>query len=100
MSDDMSDNLTAIFLSSSNHLINGLVAIAIFVGLPWLILHYIAKFRGNRQLSAQDAEAFEHLGQKAMRMEQRMLALERILDAELPDWRQTHGIGARSHETI
>lgn len=95
-----SDDLMALLLSSSDRLINGLTAIVIFVGLPWLILHYIATFRGSRQLSAQDAEAFERLSQTAARMEQRMVTLERILDAEVPNWRHTADLGVRDHETI
>ena len=94
----MSDNLTAIFMSSSDQIINGLIAIVIFIGLPWLILHYVAKFRGDRQLHGQEAQAFEQLSRTAARMEQRMVMLERILDAEVPAWRQTNGIGTH-HET-
>jgi len=95
----MEDDL-AVMLPAVIHVINGLTAIVIFVGLPWLILHYVAKLRGNRQLNAQDAAAFERLNQTAMRMEQRMITLEKILDAEVPDWRQSDDIGARFHETI
>lgn len=73
----MSDNLTAILICF----------IVICVPL-WLALHYFSKTRATRHLNAQDAEAFETLSQTASRMEQRMLNLERLLDAEIPNWRQ------------
>jgi phage shock protein B len=44
--------------------------------------------RATRFLNAKDAEAFEHLSETAARMEQRMNNLERILDAEVPNWRR------------
>lgn len=85
----MSDNVTAVFL-------------AFFViCLPvWISLHYFAKIRGTRQLNAQDASAFERLSQTAARMESRMAQLERILDAEVPGWRQSADFGVRDHEPI
>jgi phage shock protein B len=85
----MSDNTTAIFLAF------------FVVCLPvWIVLHYISKMRGGRKLDARDAKALEELNRTAARMEQRMLMLERILDAEVPNWRQSTDLGARSHETI
>jgi phage shock protein B len=76
----MSDNLTA------------LLGCFIVICVPvWLGLHYTSKARTTRHLNAQDAEAFENLSQTAARMEQRMIKLERILDAEVPNWRQNFG---------
>jgi len=83
----MSDNLTAIFLAF------------FVVCLPvWIVLHYLSKMRGSRQLNAQDAKAFEQLSQTAARMESRMTQLERILDAEVPGWRQISAPGVHDHE--
>jgi len=82
----MSDNLTSIFL-----------AFFVVCAPVWIVLHYLSKMRGSRQLNAQDAAAFEQLSQTAARMEQRMATLERILDSEVPNWRQTADLGARNH---
>ncbi len=79
----MSDDLTAVLIVFAG--IFGLVAPV------WLGLNYLSKTRSTRHLNAQDAEVFESLSQSAARMEQRMLNLERILDAEAPNWRQTFG---------
>ena len=76
----MSDNLTA------------LLGCFIIICVPvWLTLHYLSRTRATRHLNAQDAEAFETLSQTAARMEQRMMNLERLLDAEVPNWRQNFG---------
>jgi len=83
----MGDNLTAVFLASSDHLIDGTVAIIVSVGPVWLILHYVAKMRANRQHNALDAAALEAVLATTQRLEQRVKDLELILDSELPDWR-------------
>ena len=75
----MSDNLTALLICF------------IVICVPiWLGLHYNSRARATRHLNAQDAEAFEQLSRTAARMEQRMLNLERILDAEVPNWRRNY----------
>jgi len=73
----MSDNLTAL-----------LVCFLVVCVPVWLGLHYTSKMRATRYLNAKDAEAFDNLSQTAARMEQRMNNLERILDAEVPNWRR------------
>jgi phage shock protein B len=95
-----SDGLDALAISSGNHLIDGLIFLAIVIVPLWLILHYVAKLRASRQLNTRDAPAFEDLNRIAVRMEQRIATLERILDAESPNWRHTADLGARDHEPI
>jgi phage shock protein B len=72
----MSDNLTAI-----------IIVFMCVLGPVWITFHYVGKGRTARQLNAQDAAAFEQLAQTAARMESRMATLERILDSEVPGWR-------------
>jgi phage shock protein B len=61
----------------------------ITIVLPlWLILHYITKWRGSRGLSAEDERMLADLWQSAKRMEERVVTLEAILDAESPHWRK------------
>lgn len=79
----MSDNLTAVIL-----------AIAVVLGPIWIVLHYGTKRRTAQQMNAQDAAAFAQLTQTASRMEMRIATLERILDTEAPNWRQTAQMGA------
>ncbi len=79
----MDDNLTAVLI----------VLIAV-LGPIWIVFHYKAKATRGAQLSAGEAAMVENLGQTAMRLEQRVATLERILDAEVPAWRgQYDGAG-------
>mgnify|MGYP004716775773 CR=1 FL=1 len=64
-----------------------LTIFVLFVAPIWLWLHY-----SNRQteagLSAGDIQRLQQLTQDARRMRERIQALEAILDAEHPEWRQ------------
>lgn len=53
----------------------------------WIIFHYITKWRAQRGLSAQDERLLAELWEIANRLEGRIHALERVLDAEAPNLR-------------
>jgi phage shock protein B len=57
----------------------------------WIIAHYVTRGRASRRLSAEDERALADLWQVARRMETRIEALERVLDAEAPGWRTRSG---------
>ncbi|OBT13891.1 phage shock protein B [Vibrio sp. UCD-FRSSP16_10] len=59
----------------------------IFVAPLWLILHYRSKRKLNQGLSSDEREQLQQLSSKAIQMKQRIQTLEKILDAESPDWR-------------
>lgn len=70
----------------------GLVAIlALFVFLPWIILHYTARFKANSRLTAEDETMLEELYELARRLDDRMMTLERILADENPNWNPLAG---------
>ena len=52
-----------------------------------LITNFILKLRQNRGLSIDDERMLSDLWQSAKRMEDRIRSLERILDADQPNWR-------------
>ncbi len=54
----------------------------------WIVFHYISKMRANRGLSSEDEKMLSELWESSRRMEDRIHNLERILDAETPDWRR------------
>ncbi|UEM21508.1 envelope stress response membrane protein PspB [Skermanella mucosa] len=53
----------------------------------WIIFHYVTKWRSARGLSAEDERTLAELWDSAGRMENRIVSLEKILDAEAPGWR-------------
>ena len=58
-----------------------------FVAPLWIIFHYVTRWRTTKALTAEDERLLGELWQSAERMEGRIQALERILDAEAPGWR-------------
>ncbi|WP_420346076.1 envelope stress response membrane protein PspB [Pelagibius sp.] len=54
----------------------------------WIIAHYATRWRATKSLSTDEEQLLEELWQSAERMEQRINALERILDTEVTDWRK------------
>jgi phage shock protein B len=67
------------------------VVAILFIGLPWLILHYVTQWRKAGGLKPDDEHMIEDVWKSAKRMERRIDALEAILDAETPGWRKRHG---------
>jgi len=67
----------------------GLVAVvAIFVGLPWMIFHYVTKWKQAKVLTQGDEKLLDDLHDAARRLDDRLCTIERIMTAENPDWRQ------------
>ncbi len=54
----------------------------------WIVFHYLSKMRANRGLSSEDEKMLSEMWESSRRMEDRIHNLERILDAEVPDWRR------------
>ncbi|WP_425271619.1 envelope stress response membrane protein PspB [Salinivibrio costicola] len=53
-----------------------------------LLLHYRSKRQVEQGLSGQDYETLQQLAQRAEKLQARVDNLERLLDAEAPQWRQ------------
>lgn len=62
--------------------------VAIFVGLPWLIFHYVTKWKTSGRLTGGDEKLLDELYDAARRMDDRLCSIERIMTAENPNWRQ------------
>ena len=69
--------------------ITGIIAIlALFVGLPWLVFHYITKWKTAARLTGSDEKLLDDLYDSARRLDDRLCSIERIMTAENPTWRQ------------
>ncbi len=55
-----------------------------------LILHFVTKWKQSREISGDDEELLEELYAQSQRMEERLATLEKILDVELPEWRNRY----------
>lgn len=64
-----------------------LVAIcALFIGLPWIILHYVTKWKTSATLTSDDEALLEELYQLARRLDERMDTVERLVASEHPEF--------------
>ena len=62
-----------------------LIAIlGIFVALPWIILHYITRWKTASTLTSSDEALLEELYQVARRLDERMDTVERLVAADNP----------------
>jgi phage shock protein B len=67
---------------------HGLVAIvALFIGLPWIVLHYVTQWKRGGSLSVEDENLLDELHDLARRLDERMTTIERIVAADNPGWR-------------
>lgn len=63
----------------------------LFVAFPWLIFHYITKWKTAKVLTSDDENLLDGLHELARRLDDRMLTIERIIQAENPNWRAIGG---------
>ncbi len=66
-----------------------LAIVVLFIGLPWLIFHYITKWKTAATLSGSDEKLLDELHEMARRLDDRLCTIERIMNAENPNWRQS-----------
>ncbi len=69
-------------------LLGGLALVLLFIGLPWLIFHYVTKWKSQATLTREDENLLDELHDLARRLDDRMCSIERIMSAENPNWRQ------------
>lgn len=61
--------------------------LAVFVGMPWLFLHYTTKWKQAKTLTVDDENLLDDLNDTARRLEERVITIERIMTAENPNWK-------------
>ena len=89
-------------------MIEPIMIAACFIGIPWIIFHYITKWKSMSTLTSDDEDLLEELHEMARRLDDRICSIERIMTAENPNWRAiacdpiTTGIedGGRSNESL
>ena len=59
----------------------------IFVGLPWLILHYVSQWKRAPKITEEDERMLDEMYNLARRLEDRLNTVERIVAADNPDYR-------------
>ena len=59
----------------------------LFIGLPWIIFHYVSKWKSAATLTTEDEDLLDELHELARRLDERMCTIERIVQTENPNWR-------------
>jgi len=80
-------------------LVPGIVVAILFLGLPWLILHYMTKWRQAKTLTESDEKLLDDLHDAARRLDDRICTIERIMTAENPNWQQ-QCLPGREHQRL
>ncbi len=61
-----------------------LVVGMLFIGLPWMILHYMTKWKTAPTITADDEVLLEELYNLAKRLDERMDTVERLVASDDP----------------
>ena len=58
----------------------------IFIGLPWVILHYVTKWKTAATITSDDEVLLEELYNLAKRLDERMDTVERLVASDDPSF--------------
>lgn|SRR5690554_1393891 len=71
------------------------IVAAIFIGLPWIILHYITKWKTAATITTDDEVLLEELYSLAKRLDERMDTVERLVASDNPEFKPARVIHDR-----
>lgn len=60
---------------------------AIVLGLPWIVMHYITKWKTAATITTDDEVLLEELYNLAKRLDERMDTVERLVASDNPEFR-------------
>jgi phage shock protein B len=61
------------------------VCAILFIGMPWIILHYVTQWKKTGGITREDENLLEDLYETARRLDDRLHSIERIVAAETPE---------------
>lgn len=64
-----------------------IAAVALFIGMPWVILHYITKWKTASTITTDDEALLDELYHLAKRLDTRMDTVERLVANDDPGFR-------------
>ena len=64
-----------------------IVVPSIFIGLPWIILHYVTRWKTAATLTVDDESMLEELYALARRLDSRMDTVERLVSSDHADFK-------------
>ena len=73
-----------------------IVIMSIFIGLPWIIMHYITKWKTAATITTDDEHLLDELYQLARRLDERMDTVERLVASDNPEFKPARLIHDRA----
>jgi phage shock protein B len=67
--------------------VEGFLVAAVFVSVPWIIMHYITKWKTAATITTDDETLLEELYNLAKRLDERMDTVERLVASDNPDFK-------------
>ena len=67
------------------------IALIVFLTIPLpilIVLYFISQWKQSREMSSADEQMLQDLWTSSQRLEERLEALEIILDNDAPEWRR------------
>ncbi len=58
----------------------------LFIGLPWIILHYVTQWKKAGSITREDENLLDELYDTARRLDDRLHSIERIIAADHPNF--------------
>ena len=71
---------------------------SLFIAFPWIVLHYITKWKTAATLTSGDEALLEELYQLARRLDERMDTVERLVAADNPEFRPARLLPDRNED--
>ncbi len=59
----------------------------LFVIFPWIIFHYVTKWKTAATITNEDEDLLDELHHLARRLDERMDTIERLVELDNPDWK-------------
>jgi phage shock protein B len=67
--------------------LDGVLVATVFIAIPWIILHYVTKWKTAATITSDDEVLLEELYQLAKRLDERMDTVERLVSADNPEFK-------------
>ena len=61
--------------------------VAIFIALPWIVMHYVTKWKTSASITSDDEVLLEELYNLAKRLDERMDTVERLVASDNADFK-------------
>ena len=72
----------------------------LFIALPWIILHYITKWKTAATITTDDEALLEELYNLAKRLDERMDTVERLVASDNPEFKPARLMADRDVDNL